>query len=201
MPAIVEFPQLVLINAFWIFHNLCFRDEWRKHFAVYLTGLMIAQNKTVAGIKSEFAQTTDQSCVNRFLTDSPWKEKDLNELCLELMQGEPDMCYSEHGVITIGDTLIDHCGKFIEDFGVLLESCWRAQKTYPRLSDCELCVWKPQALPVGVSAPLEMGTVWGHRRSIQGSLTIVLQVGWLDTRPKIPQDFRIWQLFHQCGDS
>ena len=119
MPAIVEFPQVVL-KALSEFGPIFANEPQRKHFAEYLTGLMIAQNKTITGINSEFANTTDQSCLNRFLTDSPWNKKDLNELRLELMQGEPDMHYSEHGVIAIDDTLIDHSGKFIKDVG----HCW-----------------------------------------------------------------------------
>ena len=34
----------------------------RRHFAEYLTGLIVAENKTVSGINREFALTTDQSC-------------------------------------------------------------------------------------------------------------------------------------------
>ena len=112
MPAIVEFRQVVL-KALSEFGSIFANEPQRKHFAEYLTGLMIAQNKTVTGINSEFAQTTDQSCLNRFLTDSPWSEPDLNELRLELMQSEPSMRYSGHGVIAIDDTLIDHSGKFM----------------------------------------------------------------------------------------
>jgi hypothetical protein len=37
----------------------------RRHFAEYLTGLFIAERKTVSGINREFAVTTDQSCLNR----------------------------------------------------------------------------------------------------------------------------------------
>ena len=78
---------------------------------------MIAQNKTVTGINSEFAQTTDQSWLNLFLTDSPRVNKDFNELRLELMQREPDMRYSEHRVIAMDDTLMDYSGKFKADVG------------------------------------------------------------------------------------
>lgn len=77
MPAIVEFPQVVL-NALSEFAYIFANEPQRKHFAEYFTGMMIAQNKTITGINSGFAQTTDQSCRNRFLTDSPWSEQDLN---------------------------------------------------------------------------------------------------------------------------
>jgi len=37
----------------------------RRHFAEYLTGLMVAENKTVSGINRALALTTDQSCLPR----------------------------------------------------------------------------------------------------------------------------------------
>jgi len=74
MPAIVEVPQVVL-KALSEFAYIISCELQCKHFAEYLTGLMIAQNKTVTGINSEFAQTTEHSCLNRFLTDSPWSEQ------------------------------------------------------------------------------------------------------------------------------
>ncbi len=43
-------------------------EPQRRHFAGYLTRPMVAQRKTVLGIHEEFAQTTDQSCLDRFLT-------------------------------------------------------------------------------------------------------------------------------------
>ena len=67
MPGIIEFPKVVqdaMADYGEIFSNEC----QRRHFAEYLTGLMVAERKTVLGINSEFAATTDQSCLNRFLT-------------------------------------------------------------------------------------------------------------------------------------
>lgn len=116
MPAIVEFPSVVqrAVNEL----GDVFRCEpQRRHFAEYLTGLMIATNKTVTGINSEFAETTDQSCLNRFLTESNWDVAELNERRLALLQEDSNTRYSSHGVIAIDDTLIDHDGKLIKDVG------------------------------------------------------------------------------------
>jgi len=65
----------VVLKALSEFGPIFANELQRKHFAEYLTGLMIAQNKTVTGINSEFAQTTEHSCLNRFLTDSPRSEQ------------------------------------------------------------------------------------------------------------------------------
>ena len=67
MPGIIEFPQVVQ-DAVDRYADLFANECQRRHFAEYLTGLFVAQRKTVLGINGEFAQTTDQSCLNRFLT-------------------------------------------------------------------------------------------------------------------------------------
>ena len=116
MPAIVDIPQVVK-DARDEFADLFSCEPQRRHFAEYLTGLMVAQNKTVSGITDEFADTTDQSCLNRFLTAVDWDVEKLNERRLELMQKDPETRYHNQGVIAIDDVLIDHEGKLIEDVG------------------------------------------------------------------------------------
>jgi hypothetical protein len=116
MPAIVEFPQVVqdaMAHYGDIFANEC----QRRHFAEYLTGLMVAERKTVLGINSEFAHTTDQSCLNRFLTDAEWDAGVLNERRLNKLQRDPSTRYSDQGVIPIDNTLVDRDGLLIPDAG------------------------------------------------------------------------------------
>lgn len=116
MPGIVEFPRVVqdaLAQYGDIFANVC----QRQHFAEYLTGLMVAERKTVLGINSEFAQTTDQSCLNRFLTDAEWDAQALNQRRLDELQKDPATRYSDQGVIAIDNTLIDRDGLYIPDAG------------------------------------------------------------------------------------
>jgi hypothetical protein len=116
MPAIVEFPQVVR-EAVSEFSDLFSCEPQRRHFAEYLTGLMVAANKTVTGINGEFVETADQSCLNRFITAVEWSEEAINQRRLDLMQREPTTRYSNQGVIALDDTLIDHDGKFIKDVG------------------------------------------------------------------------------------
>jgi hypothetical protein len=116
MPAIVRFPEVVeqaLASLGSIFQN----KRQLQHFGEYLTGLYIAQRKTVNGINAEFVDTTDQSCLNRWLTESQWDPAALNEARLAQLQKRHDTRYSKYGVIAIDDTLIDHNGKLIEDVG------------------------------------------------------------------------------------
>jgi hypothetical protein len=116
MAGIIEFPTVVQ-QALRDFGDLFPNEPQRRHFAEYLTGLFIADRKNVSAINREFAQTTDQSCLNRFLTEADWDTARLNQRRLDLLQQDPDTHYSERGVIPIDNTLIDHDGSWIEDVG------------------------------------------------------------------------------------
>jgi DDE superfamily endonuclease len=116
MPGIIEFPKVVL-DAMADYGDIFSNECQRRHFAEYLTGLMVAERKTVLGINSEFAATTDQSCLNRFLTSADWDVQDLNERRLQEMQKDPSTRYSVQGVIAIDNTLIDRDGLLIPDAG------------------------------------------------------------------------------------
>jgi len=116
MPAIVDFPTVVQ-EALGIFGELFDTEPARRHFAEYLTGLIVAENKTVSGINREFALTTDQSCLNRWLTEVEWDVTALNDRRLAWLQQAPQTRYSGRGVIAIDNTLVTHEGKLIEDVG------------------------------------------------------------------------------------
>ena len=116
MAAIVALPQVVeelLVQFGDLFPN----EPARVHFAKYATGLLVAEHKTVSGIAREFADAPDQSCLNRFLTESPWDPERLNAQRLEWLQHDPATRYRQDGVIPLDNTLIDHDGKMIEDVG------------------------------------------------------------------------------------
>jgi DDE superfamily endonuclease len=116
MPTIVDFPTIVQ-EALTIFGDVFDTEAARRHFAEYLTGLMVAERKTVSGINREFVVTTDQSCLNRWLTEVSWDVQTLNDRRLEWLQRDPKTRYSPCGVIAIDNTLVDHEGKLIEDVG------------------------------------------------------------------------------------
>jgi DDE superfamily endonuclease len=116
MPAIVEIPAVVA-DAMPDFRDVFANEPQRQHVAEYLTGLMMAHRKTVNGMTDEFAVTTDQSCWNRFLTESSWDVQALNERRLEILQQDPATRYDDRGIIPIDNVLIDHEGELIEDVG------------------------------------------------------------------------------------
>jgi len=116
MAGISDFPHLVH-EALREFGDLLPNEPQRRHFAEYLTGLFVADRKNVSGINREFAQTTDQSCLNRFLTDADWDTAALNQRRLASLQQGPSTRYSEQGVIPIDNTLVDHHGELMHDVG------------------------------------------------------------------------------------
>ncbi len=116
MSAIIEHPRIVR-DVVDRLADLFSNEPQRRHFAEYLTGLIVAENKSVSGINAEFVDATDQSCLNRFVTTAEWDVERLNTQRLAWLQDDPTTRYSEHGVIAIDDVLIDHDGKLIEDVG------------------------------------------------------------------------------------
>ncbi len=114
MPAIIAFPTVVQ-DLVLQYGDLFANEPERRHFAENLTGLFIAERKTVSGINREFAVTTDQSCLNRWMTEVAWDPEVLNQRRLEALQRASSTRYTKNGVIAIDNTLIDHDGKLIED--------------------------------------------------------------------------------------
>ena len=116
MPGIVAFPTVVE-EAVAEFGGIFANAPERRHFAEYVTGLMVAERKNVSAINAEFVETTDQSCLNRWITQVRWDGKWLNEHRLEWLQDRPSTRYSARGVIAIDNTLVGHRGEKIEDVG------------------------------------------------------------------------------------
>jgi len=116
IPAIIEFPTIVQ-QAVEQFGAVFANEPERCYFVEYLTGLRVAAKKNVSGINAEFAETTDQSCLNRWLTQAPWDVQELNRQRLAWLQQDSSTCYAPSGIIPIDNTLVDHAGKLIEDVG------------------------------------------------------------------------------------
>lgn len=84
-------------------------------FARYVTGLLLSENKTVDGLNSVFIEKTDQSNVNRLLTEYPWHKTDfVDELCLLFKQHKIPSSFS---FFLLDDTLLEKVGKHIESAG------------------------------------------------------------------------------------
>ena len=127
MPAIVQYPTVVQ-QAVEGFGNHFQNEPERRHFAEYITGLIIARKKNVSAINREFAFASDQSCLNRFLTEVDCDEEALNASRLEWLQKDPKTRYSDSAIIALDNVLIDHYGKQIEDVGYLWDHAEQRNK-------------------------------------------------------------------------
>jgi Transposase DDE domain. len=111
-------PPKIVQNAVDEFLAPLFKNKpQRKHLANYLTGLMISENKTIAGMTAEMPNASDQSCLNRFLTEVEWDEHAVNQARIDWLQQFDDTKFHPRGVIAIDDVLLDKTGKFIKDSG------------------------------------------------------------------------------------
>ena len=148
MPTIVDFPTVVK-DALAIFGDVFDTEPARHPFAEYLTGLMVAEHKPVSGINRAFAVTTDQSCLNRWLTEVAWDAKALNDRRLEWLQGDPKPRDSARGVIALDNTLVDHPGKLSEDVGWFWD---HANERYVIAHDYLISNY---VCPLGAHSPIE----------------------------------------------
>ena len=68
-------PPTIVQNALNEFLAPLFKNTpQRNHLANYITGLMIAENKTITGITNDMPNASEQSCLNRFMTEVEWNE-------------------------------------------------------------------------------------------------------------------------------
>ena len=89
MAGIIAFPHVVQ-QALQDFGDLFANEPQRRHFAEYLTGLYVADRKTVSAINAPFANSRDPSCLNRFLHLDTWDVQMLNRRRLDLLQQHGD---------------------------------------------------------------------------------------------------------------
>jgi hypothetical protein len=116
MPTLVDFPTIVR-DALTVFGEVFDTEAARRHCAEYLTGLMVAERQTVSGINRELVITTDQSGLNRWLTEVQWDVQTLNDRRLAWLHQASQTRYSVRGVLAIDNTLVTHEGKLIDDVG------------------------------------------------------------------------------------
>jgi hypothetical protein len=167
MPTLVDFPTLGK-DAVDIYGDLCANEPERRHFAEYLTGLMVAEKKTVSGINSAFVVTTDQSCLNRWLNEVGWDATALNDRRLQWLQSDPKTRYSMRGVIAIDNTLVDHAGKLIADVG------WFWDHANERYSIAHDYLSPTMSVPRERTIPLNGADSRKERRARRGNLPTIL---------------------------
>jgi hypothetical protein len=92
------------------FRKLFKHPAQRQHFEEVLAGLIVSENRTVAGIQQKLLSNTEYDSLQHFMTDSPWSHDEMRKARLavvsKLVSKEP----AELNVIAIDSTLIHHTG-------------------------------------------------------------------------------------------
>ncbi len=126
MIPLVELPQLVQHYA--PHFEGVFSPPAFLQFQRYISGLIVSENKTVEGINRLclFAPR-NQSSLNRWLHESPFSVKELNQARLRLLQSLSGTRIKPHGVLSVDDTLLAHEGQHFEHIASLYDP---AQECY-----------------------------------------------------------------------
>jgi len=98
-----------------------------RHFAQYLTGLIVCENRTVIEINSYFVGCNDQSALNHWLTDADWSEGRLDRARRERLIEELRARQIARGVLVLDDTLNHKTGRHIEGVNIHFD---HAEKRY-----------------------------------------------------------------------
>jgi len=185
-------PPTVVQNAMDAFIAKFFTNQpQRDHAANYLTGLMICPNKTITGMTSEQPNASDQSCLNRFMTEVEWDAQKLNEERIKWLQQFDDMKFHERGIIALDDVLLEKSGKYIKDSGTFWDHSdsryMHAQdliiinyvhpfsrKHYPlefrRFKKEEQCQWTGEEFKKMTQLSIEL-IDWCHEKGVLGTFT------------------------------
>ena len=121
MLPITQIPSFVTDHEKMFSDLLSFHQQ--IHMKRYVTGLAVLPKITIATMNSAFIEKHDQSAMNRFLTESDWNEKELNNKRFEYMQTFEQTRCKKSGVVVIDDTIIHKTGKQIEGVGWIFDHC------------------------------------------------------------------------------
>jgi len=117
---ILEFPDIV--ERYAPYFRDVFSEEAYIEFKRYLSGLIVAENKTVEGInRLMVVESRNQSSLNRLLTESPYSLHDMNEARLDMLMSLSGTRMKSRGVLGLDDTLLRHFGRKFEHIAKLYD--------------------------------------------------------------------------------
>ncbi len=115
---IVELPEIVRHYAAWF--KPVFSTKALVQFQRYISGLIVAENKTIEGINRLVVyESRNQSSLNRLVTSGNYSESVLNQQRLALLASLPGTALKQKGVLSIDDTLLSHYGSNFEKIAKL----------------------------------------------------------------------------------
>ena len=118
MLPLVELPDIVRHDAPWL--ASVFSPAAFAQFQRYISGVIVSENQTVAGINRIFViDVRKQSRLHRWLTGSPLAVEALNQARLELLSSLSGTQMKLKGVLSLDDTLWTHDGKHVDTIASL----------------------------------------------------------------------------------
>lgn len=156
---------------------------------------------TITGINALFAQASDQSCLNRFFHLETWDVQAINTRRLDLLQKDSDTRYSDHGVIPIDDTLIDHDGKLIEDVGWFWDHAEERHKIAHDYMIANYVCSSGKHYPLDFRCFQKQDQCEARKEPFKSHTELFQDlVDWVNDK-KIPGTFAMDKLLHQRPDS
>jgi len=117
---VIEFPDVV--EHYAPYFEDVFSDEAYIEFKRYISGLIVAENKTVEGInRLMIVESRNQSSLNRMLTESPYSLTEVDDARLEMLMSLRGTQMKPRGVFSIDDTLLTHFGQKFEQIANLYD--------------------------------------------------------------------------------
>jgi len=112
MYPIVKYPSFIESNLLRFEH--IFNKCQKRHFAEYLTGLLVSKKKNISSMNSQFINHTNQSSKNHFLTDANWDNKQLTNERIAIVKEQCGKQHIKDGFLVIDDSITHRTGKHIE---------------------------------------------------------------------------------------
>lgn len=121
MVPLVEIPAIVRHYA--PFFASVFSPQALGQFERYVSGLIVSENKTGAGINRLFVlDVRNQSSLNRLLTESPFSPEALHAARLARLGSLAGTQLKPKGVLSLDDTLLTHYGRHFDKIAYLYDS-------------------------------------------------------------------------------
>jgi len=114
---IVDYPEVV--KRFLSYFEDLFTKPQFQHFAEYLVTLIVCMRFTISWMNSQIVGHRDRSNKTRFLTDSNWREEEVNKRRIELILSRVKVLNPNRCFLVIDDTILEHSNsaKKIEEIG------------------------------------------------------------------------------------
>jgi hypothetical protein len=114
MAPIVGIP--LAISEFCSWFDVAFkRQEQRKHFRTFVTGLVASENKTIAGIHQQMVFGSGYDSLHHFMLGSPWSVDKLRQQRFQYVKSQlagklsqPDELLKLPNKLSITEELLDH---------------------------------------------------------------------------------------------